>query len=151
MRSLGNDFPVCHSSLRNKFPETNAGVAKGCGNCWKLRLVVGHTRNMMKNVLSILNVLFLQNSKNKDLRQKAVNFPIWLCWTTISSQQFLSLPPHQYGFFFLESTVHLWHICTANGPSVIARRIFEFALFRINLLGISNECNLNEISYAPCQ
>ena len=58
---------------------------------------------------------------------------------------------HQCGFFFLGSNLHLRHTCRANGPSVTVRRIFEFVLFPINLHGVSNECNLNKISCAPCE
>ena len=42
-----------------------------------------------------------------------------------------------YGFFFLGSNVHLWHICMANGPSVTTRQIFAFVIFLINLYGVS--------------
>ena len=51
-----------------------------------------------------------------------------------------------YGFFFLWSTIHPRHICPANGPSVTVRRLFEFVHCPINLCGVSNECNLKEIS-----
>ena len=36
-------------------------------------------------------------------------------------------------------------------PSVTVRRILEFVHFRMNLHDISNKCNLNKISCAPCE
>ena len=54
----------------------------------------------------------------------------------------------QYGFFF-----HDFQDIFAcrNGPSVAVRRIFEFIHCPINHDGISNKCNLNGISCAPCE
>ena len=57
----------------------------------------------------------------------------------------------QYGFFFSVSNIHPRHICMAKGPSVTAQRIFEFVNFPMNLHGISNECNLNQISCVPSE
>ena len=58
---------------------------------------------------------------------------------------------HQYGFFFLWSPVHSRHICMATGPSATVWRLFEFVHCPINLCCISNQCNLKEISGAPCE
>ena len=58
---------------------------------------------------------------------------------------------NQYGFSFSGSNVHPWYIWAEKGPSVTARRIYEFVHFLMNFPGISNECNLNEISCAPCE
>ena len=57
----------------------------------------------------------------------------------------------QYGISFLRSNIHPWHIFAEKGPSVTAWQIFEFVHFWMNLHGISNECNLNQIFGASCE
>ena len=57
----------------------------------------------------------------------------------------------QYGFFFLGLNVHFDRFSCRNCLSVTVGRIFEFVHCPINLCGVSNECNLNGISYGPCE
>ena len=83
-----------------------------------------------------LNCYFFRTSPtNRYLREKAVYFP----------------PRYQYRIFFLGSNAHFDIFACRNGPSVTVRQIFEFVHCPINLGGISNKCNLNGISCAPCE
>ena len=59
------------------------------------------------------------------------------------------LLPDEYRFFFLWSTEHPQHICTANGLSVTVQRLFEFVHCPINLGGVSNKCILKD--YVACK
>ena len=49
----------------------------------------------------------------------------------------------QYGISSFLSTVHLWHILAANVWSVTSWQLFDFISFPMNLIGVSNERNLN--------
>ena len=55
--------------------------------------------------------------------------------------------PAQYIILFFPSNVHFWHILVANIWSDTSLRLFEFIHFSMNLNGIFNECNLNEIKF----
>ena len=52
---------------------------------------------------------------------------------------------------FLGLNIHFDIFAHRNGPSVTVKRIFEYVHYPIGLSGISNECNLNGISCAPCE
>ena len=79
-RNFGNDFPVCHSALGNKF----RSVARGYTNCWRLwqllEAVVGCRRCLQYDgkCSFYLNYYFsvqLQQTETSD--RKLSIFPIW--------------------------------------------------------------------------
>ena len=121
-------------------------VAGGYGNCWRLRRLLDAAAGCLWGPQYDEKCSFCFNHY----------FSIQLQLTKATDRNVLRLfhdvylvVHDQYGFSFLGSNVHLWHICTAKGPSVTVWQIFECVHFPMNLHSILNECN--EISYAPCE
>ena len=82
-----------------------------------------------------------------DTQKTVLSIPLIL--SSHSQQSILKSQEAQYWISFLGSNVHPWHIWAEKGPSVTAQRIFELVYFPMNLHGISNECNLNQILVYP--
>ena len=129
--------------------KTLLNILKHYETCKTLWYIVKHCEPLVKHHETLLK--HCETSKNTQTLMIRCDDIGALCGDVCVWRGDVGDRGDQYGISFLGLNVHFDIFSSRNGPSVTVRWIFEFVHLPISLNGVSNVCNLNGISCAPCE